>query len=227
MLNYSIVGKNIRELREKAGISQGDLAEAAKISHRRLSALENGKIDNISLNTIVKLSELLGCGLESLTRNALSDKTSSATATNLKSIIDLSNYHYRNPFRKISTFCELFMVLPLINLHDLYNSLYKAGGRFFENEDFIAQIISNVYQNTPDSDAKSYVQTMLNLIESEPWENSPNLSASEVLAEKVKDLLRDPDFEAKYDAYNDMVEGKLTLADSLEDLFKTIKSSNI
>ena len=224
MINYSIVGRNIKELREEAGISQRDLAESADISLRWLRDLENGKVENISLNTIVRISQRLNCSLSNLVLDTLPTKDTLATATNMQFVIDSTNYLYLNPFRKISTFCELFMILPLINLQDLYEISSRVGGHIFGNEDYIAQAVGYAYKHIPDNEAKSYVQTMLELIESKPWEGNTNSSASEALAEQFEELCKDPSFIQKYEAYDKVIKDKLTMAKFLEAFVKSYNS---
>lgn len=58
-------GKRLRALREKAGTSQGDLADMAGLSRTYLNQLEAGKRDP-SLSTLTRLARALGVKLEAL-----------------------------------------------------------------------------------------------------------------------------------------------------------------
>ncbi len=217
MINYSLLGKNIRDMREEVGVSQNDLALAVGISKRRLSALENGHVDNISLNTISKIAELFSCKLGTLIVDDLQkDDFPVTTNLGLQHTIDCANYLYRNPFRKISTFSQLFLILPLINLEDLFDAIYRVRGCILGNEDYVAQAVGYAYHNIPESKAKSYIDKVLELIESEPWDGMPDKSASEVLKEKENELLiSDPEFEEEYNSYFEAIEEK---ADITKDL---------
>ena len=74
MINYKILGNNIREMRENLNLSQNDLASSADISIRRLSQIENGNVENLSLNTIASISELLKCDITTLIGNTTPDE---------------------------------------------------------------------------------------------------------------------------------------------------------
>ena len=54
------VGKNIIELRKKAGITSRDLAAAVGVNPGTMSRYEHGKITAISPDMIAKISEVLG-----------------------------------------------------------------------------------------------------------------------------------------------------------------------
>ena len=58
-------GKRLRTLRERAGKSQGDLADKAGLSRVYLNQLEAGKRDP-SLSTLTRLARALGVKLEAL-----------------------------------------------------------------------------------------------------------------------------------------------------------------
>ena len=55
-----IFGKTIRRLREKSGLSQQKVAEAANLSLNFLSDVERG-VKSVTLATILKLAHALGC----------------------------------------------------------------------------------------------------------------------------------------------------------------------
>ena len=58
-------GKRLRDLREAAGKSQGELADRADLSRTYLNQLEAGKRDP-SLSTLRRLARALGVKLEAL-----------------------------------------------------------------------------------------------------------------------------------------------------------------
>ena len=215
MLDYSLIGRNIRELRESQGISQQDFADAVGISKRHLSSIENGHTDNITLNTIARISELLNISISSLIDEKAQQNNIPTTSSGFEHIIDCSNYLYRNPYRKISTFVELFLILPLISLHDFYDITARVDGDIFGREDYVAQAVGYAYRSIPDSKAKSYVQTILDLIERQPWEGRTDISASDVLREKFEELCDSDDFIELHESYVRLIKEKAEITASL------------
>ena len=59
------VGKKIKELREKLGMKQEDLASKSNVSRGTISALENGKCDDVLVGTLVSIANALGTTVES------------------------------------------------------------------------------------------------------------------------------------------------------------------
>jgi transcriptional regulator with XRE-family HTH domain len=60
----STFGGRLRELREKAGLTQQQLASQIAMSLSGLAALEQGKRDNPNWDTIMKLADALDCSTE-------------------------------------------------------------------------------------------------------------------------------------------------------------------
>ena len=215
MLNYELIGKNIRELRESQGISQQDFADAADITKRHLSSIENGHATNIKLNTIARIAELLNISISQLVMDQSNKNQFQITHSGLDQVIACTNYLYRNPYRKISTFVELFLILPLISLHDLYDVTARVDGDIFGREDYVAQAVGYAYRSIPDSKAKSYVQTILDLIERQPWEGRTDISASDVLREKFEELCDSDDFIELHESYVRLIKEKAEITASL------------
>lgn len=59
------VADNVRRLRQRAGLSQQALAEAAGVSRRMLVNIEKGDV-NVSLNTLDRLADALGVSFHAL-----------------------------------------------------------------------------------------------------------------------------------------------------------------
>jgi transcriptional regulator with XRE-family HTH domain len=57
------LGQLIKTAREKAGLTQGELAAALKWPQSRVAELENGKADNIGFARLRKVSAALGVPL--------------------------------------------------------------------------------------------------------------------------------------------------------------------
>lgn len=58
MTTLETIGKNVAELRKKAGITQEDLAGMAEIDRSYLSEIENGH-KNMSILSLLKIAEAL------------------------------------------------------------------------------------------------------------------------------------------------------------------------
>ena len=59
------LGLNLKRIRIKKGISQGDIARELKVSRGFISTIENGKT-NPTLATIAKLAQALGVSVDKL-----------------------------------------------------------------------------------------------------------------------------------------------------------------
>lgn len=69
-----MIGGNIKKLRENKGISQKGFAKIVDISYEYLNKIENGKKDNPSTKVMQKIANALGCTLDELNDNELSEK---------------------------------------------------------------------------------------------------------------------------------------------------------
>lgn len=226
MIDYTLMGNNIRELRENTGINQVDFAESVGISTRRLSAIENGHVENLSLNTVSRIAETLNCQISDLILDIVPEDKIINTYHNLQHIIDCSNYIYRNPYRKISTLSQLILILPLINLNDLFDISNRVGGHLFGNEDYVSQEIGYAFRNIPECKAKSYVKRLLAIIESAPWKENPGIPVALALEEEVSTLLQsDHEFEEEYNAYIKAIEEKANIAKTLHQFIDSYISS--
>jgi DNA-binding XRE family transcriptional regulator len=56
-----MTGQRIKELREKKGISQRELAKVAGIASCHIQHLESGRIRNPQFSTLCKIADALGC----------------------------------------------------------------------------------------------------------------------------------------------------------------------
>jgi len=59
------LGKNMKRIRAKKGMSQGDIARALKVDRGYISNIENGK-KNPTIATIQKLANALGVSADEL-----------------------------------------------------------------------------------------------------------------------------------------------------------------
>ena len=65
-MEISIVGKNIKRLREEKNMSQADLVRKAGVGKATINEIENGKRKNLNSNTINKISNALNVSVEEL-----------------------------------------------------------------------------------------------------------------------------------------------------------------
>ena len=63
----SKLGQNLKRIRTKKGMSQGDIARALEVHRAYISGIENGK-RNPTLATIKKLADALGVSADELLR---------------------------------------------------------------------------------------------------------------------------------------------------------------
>lgn len=65
----SAIGTNIRNHRQRAGVTQEQLAESANINEKFLSAVENKKVDNLSIGYLLAVSDALDIQLIELLKD--------------------------------------------------------------------------------------------------------------------------------------------------------------
>lgn len=58
-MNKTIIGHKIREARQRAGLTQSELAKKASVSYQTINGIENGR-GNTTIRVLFKLEELLG-----------------------------------------------------------------------------------------------------------------------------------------------------------------------
>lgn len=63
------VGERIKDRREELRMTQEDLATASKVSRQTISALENGKCEDVLVGTLVALATALNCQVDSFFAN--------------------------------------------------------------------------------------------------------------------------------------------------------------
>lgn len=56
----------VKEFREKAGLSQDELAKKSGVSRATISALENGTVHSTSTKTLNKLAQALGTTVDKI-----------------------------------------------------------------------------------------------------------------------------------------------------------------
>ena len=64
--NKTNIGKTVKKLREKLGISQEKLARLADVSNNTVVNIEAGKQDNPTIETLKKVASALQVGVDDL-----------------------------------------------------------------------------------------------------------------------------------------------------------------
>lgn len=64
-VDYGKLGARVKERRDKANMSQADLASATELSTQHISNIENAKT-KVSLEKIVEIANVLGCSVDEL-----------------------------------------------------------------------------------------------------------------------------------------------------------------
>jgi len=65
MLISKILGDNIKKIRTRKGMSQGDICRALEMDRGYMSAIENGK-KNITISQLERLAQALGISVDKL-----------------------------------------------------------------------------------------------------------------------------------------------------------------
>lgn len=162
-----ITGKKVKELREKLGLTQEQLAKQMGISRSSISLIENGE-KNLTLEEILKLSEILNTDLNTLTGKAKMPEVILPQIENNKS--SKSDIRISVPQKNLKKFKEVLLYIlnkvgskPNIGETVLYKLLYFIDFNFYEKyeEQLIgATYIKNHYGPTP-IEFKKIVEKMI------------------------------------------------------------------
>ena len=93
-IDYVAVGKRIRELRRKLGITQLELSEMINVSPPHMSNIENGN-KNVGVETLVKIANVLHISTDELLEDNLEGKLVASPQTFATLIQDCSDYERR------------------------------------------------------------------------------------------------------------------------------------
>ena len=98
-INYSLIGKNIKIFRESHYLSQFQLAELCGLSQVYISNIETGK-KNISLKSLIKISNALNVSCDDLLGNNILNKQYSNTELNIlnKFLLDIQQNLFNSSF---------------------------------------------------------------------------------------------------------------------------------
>lgn len=99
MIDYSIIGKRIREYRKKCGFTQAKLAELSEVEPSNISHIERAAT-KLSLPTLIKIANALGVTLDEIvytnlkksshiSQSEISELLKDCSASELKAISDV------------------------------------------------------------------------------------------------------------------------------------------
>ncbi len=178
----SIVAVNVKARRNKKLMTIDCLATAAGVSKTEIISIEKGKKVNPTTDTLISIAGILGCKYTELFESA-EDKQftdpgkdylffEETVTEELEEDVEYQKYMqlqkvYYPPisnFNEISSLLEFFIVLPLLDSADLYESLYRIGGYEIDRELYISEQFDYCWQNVPDSAAKRYAEKRLKRI---------------------------------------------------------------
>ncbi|MDD3656727.1 MAG: helix-turn-helix transcriptional regulator [Atribacterota bacterium] len=66
MISGKTIGKNIKKMRVKLGLTRNDLAKKADIKNTKLTKIESGIVNKPSVQTMAKIAQALGVLIENL-----------------------------------------------------------------------------------------------------------------------------------------------------------------
>jgi len=76
MAEISRLGRRVKMLRERAGMSQQQLADLSGVSRATIAGLESGTRANLLLDSAAKLARVLNVTLDRLVEDSLDDEPS-------------------------------------------------------------------------------------------------------------------------------------------------------
>lgn len=69
----SIIAENIKKYREELGISQDRLSKIADVTYNTIIKIESGSNKNPTIETLLKIANALGVGVDNLVKYAKKD----------------------------------------------------------------------------------------------------------------------------------------------------------
>lgn len=93
-MDYNLLGKRIREERQKLNLTQEKIAESIDISDSYIGQIERGE-RSLTLDTLVRLANKLGVTIDYLLQDSMGQVTNDQTVNQFSQII-----HGRSPKQK-------------------------------------------------------------------------------------------------------------------------------
>lgn len=222
------IAQNVYVRRRSRQMTIPALSEASNISTSRISDLENEHLDNVTVNTLELLAGALECDVVSLLSPISDEKYAEISKDMLDSEKenDLSYCIYRTKlqktyyppntrYNKISSLLELTLILPLLDLSDLYENYFRILGRVDRYEEYISNQFDYSWRQVPDSPAKRFVEKELRIIREKRNGNTDF------------DIPLDDEYRAEYNAYEKLVTEKREFIKDLLSLTKNYSFSDL
>ena len=222
------IAQNVYVRRRARQMTIPALSEASNISTSRISDLENERLDNVTINTLELLAGALECDVVSL-HSPISDEKYAEISKDMldtEKENDLSYCIYRTKLQKtyyppntkhnkISSLLELTLILPLLDLSDLYENYFRILGRVDRYEEYISNQFDYSWRQVPDSPAKRFVEKELRIIREKRNGNTDF------------DIPLDDEYRAEYNAYEKLVTEKREFIKDLLSLTKNYSFSDL
>lgn len=181
------IGRRIRGVRNKAGLSQENLAVRAGTTKNYLGNLERGQIDNIGLEIIANICKALGITLSELFQDVEESRTTAEdddTFANAlySQMIEKACYPPSVEGMPVSTLLQFLVYLPLIQPELLLDSLARMDGSFVGSESYILKQINTCIKRIPASPAREYADECIRDLENRnarPNEEEDNQSLAQ------------------------------------------------
>lgn len=171
----STIAQNMRIYRKAKKMTINQLSEISGISPSNLSKIENNHSVNTSVITIMNIAQALDTDWEHMVNPF---KASEYDIPNSKAQLDedeISNAIYKSEIRKtyyppirqnhtISSMAELILILPLINVINLYDALLRISGDVIEYEDYISTLFDGIWEGVPETSAKKFIENEISKI---------------------------------------------------------------
>jgi len=189
----AIIASNIKTKRQEQNITLNELSKSSKISYSTISAIENGRCTNITIDKLDSIASALNTDFLSLISAQGSPVPSSGTSSDIDEeelIIQLKSQAILNTYyppklerHKITSFLELYTILPLLTVEQIYEASAKIMELPTLDGESVSKIYDKLWESVPESDAKKYAQGILNEIHGIRNKNM-NMSFSPELIDK-------------------------------------------
>lgn len=200
------LGTRIKQYRVSQNMTQLDLEKKTGISAAYISQIENGKRDNLSLNTLFLISEGLNVEISRLYSQDSSGMTQDIIEND--KIID-SFYPAQYGNYQVTTLMEFLLYLPLIDDEMLmYDVLYRIGGNCVNNENYVCKKLNWLISTIPDSPAKRYSNHQVELMRKRRKDPAIGIQYDKDEYENYVQLLEIKYEKAKYERLVENIEKK-------------------
>ena len=165
-----VVAHNVKLYRKAKHMTTLQLAEESNLSVSYISSLENHHRDNISISTVSSLAAALRITTDELIHPIVSGRYTESPAKfdedECEEVVrkqDILRTYYPPIMAstRISCMMELVVILPLLDVHDVYDIYLHIGGTTSDYEEYISEIIERAWNKVPYSPAKRFAENEL------------------------------------------------------------------